>query len=174
MNDLNNKESQKLLLSHLKQSISTENYDRLNTKFQELCKYYGIRKKPESLLLPLYGTSYETVKLYKHLIQLKKNLPLEYFIPSSSTPQTTVLKEKRTISHVSDSEVLEVREEAQIVSSSSSPVRQPLQSTNDLRYKGERKFHQKQLEEHLIQALSESFSAPLQYLRQSYHKLDRN
>lgn len=171
MNDLNNKESQKLLLSHLKQSISTENYDQLITKFQELCKYYGIRKKPESLLLPLYGTSYETVKLYKHLIQLKKNLPLEYFIPSSSTSSTTALKAERTISHVSDSEVLEIREEARIVSSS---LRQPLQSTNDLRYKGERKFQQKQLEEHLIQALSESFSAPLQFLRQSYHKLDRN
>ncbi len=48
-----------------------------------------------------------------------------------------------------------------------------LQSSAELRYKGERKFQHRHIEDKLVKELSPALRYPLYLLRQSYHKLDR-
>jgi hypothetical protein len=48
-----------------------------------------------------------------------------------------------------------------------------LQSSAELRYKGERKFQHRHIENKLVEELSPALRYPLYLLRQSYHKLDR-
>lgn len=173
-NLLEQKEDKAKQLETLQQVLSQEKYNAAIQTLREMFAKHSIKRKVEPLLLQLCATGYQQLQLYKQIIQLREDVPLTISSPvtiktADGSPSITTTTASASVAATSS--VL-ISDPVTITASSSSFS--ALQSTKELRYRGEERFQQKDLEKQLIDNLSTSLSIPLQFLRQSYHKLDRD
>jgi DNA polymerase-1 len=145
-----------LLIKMMEISLGPEKLALACQSLKEMFQKYELssKKNPKLILASLYSSGYEMITLYKKIIQLVDEIPIVSFQDQESSTSSPPTKERKLYLPPTEKIVLE--------------------STKELRYRGERKYSQRSIEDHLIHFLSRSLSLPLQYLRQSYHKLDRN
>jgi 5'-3' exonuclease len=135
------------LTDQLVAAMGQEKYDQSCALIVELlAANKSTKRNPNLVLLPLYMIGLDQLLLYKRLIKLHDEIPV-------------ISSKDLTASMGGGNQKTEV-----IV----------LQSTQELRYRGEKKFSQKSIEDLLLHTFSDSLTAPLNYLRQAYHKLDRS